>query len=69
MPMPKGLSKAGRAPGDVLADDGCQYGTTCTACPWRECIWLLSKDDRHIFHLAYRTLATFKAAPDAERSR
>lgn len=62
--MPKSLSKAGRKPKEFIDDDGCQYAPRCEACPWRECVWTLSADERKVFTLAYRTLAAFKAAPD-----
>jgi hypothetical protein len=62
MAMTKALSKAGRKPGDgPPPDQGCRYSPACATCPWRECVWTLPADERKIFTLAYRTLATFKA--------
>jgi hypothetical protein len=65
MAMARTLTKAGRKPNEEpLPDQGCEYASQCAGCPWRECVWLLSKDERHVFKLAFRTLATFQAAPD-----
>jgi hypothetical protein len=64
-PLPKTLTKAGRKPNDEpLPDQGCEYAPSCASCPWRECYYLLPPTERRVFKLAWRTLETFKAAPD-----
>jgi hypothetical protein len=65
MAMAKTLSKAGRKPNDEpLPDPGWEYAPACQACPWRECVYMMPPADRYVFKLAYKTLETFKAAPD-----
>ena len=65
MAMARTLTKAGRKPNDEpLPDQGCQFAPNCATCPGRECVWTLPPDERKIFTLAYRTLATFKSPPD-----
>lgn len=65
MTLPRTYNRQGRKPGDApLADTGCAYAPACIGCEWRRCVWELSKDERHIFSLAYRTLETFRAPPD-----
>jgi hypothetical protein len=64
MRMAKTLNRPGRTPGDAIEDRGCRYTPTCAGCPWRECVWTLPADERKIFTLAYKTLATFKAPLD-----
>ena len=47
-----------------LPDRGCEFAPTCAGCPWRACYWTLPAEEKRIFRLAFRTLATFRAAPD-----
>jgi hypothetical protein len=47
-----------------LPDRGCEYAPTCAGCPWRACYWTMPPSERRIFRLAFRTLQTFRAAPD-----
>jgi hypothetical protein len=64
MSMPATLTRRGRTPSEFLPDTGCAYSPTCAGCPWRACYWTMPPDERRIFRLAFRTLQTFKAAPD-----
>ena len=63
--MPRLLNQPGRKPGDVIEDRGCRFSPTCAGCWLAECYYLLDPAERKILDLAWRTLAAFKAAPDA----
>jgi hypothetical protein len=61
---PADRRKTGGAPMMLLPDTGCWAAPACLGCPWRECVLLMSEEERRIFRLAFRTLERFRAAPD-----
>ena len=64
MSRPSTPTTKGRRPETFLPDTGCAWAPTCAGCPWRECYYRLPDSERRIFRLAFKTLETFRAAPD-----
>ena len=60
----KPVSRVDGAGMPELPDNGCQYADRCLTCPWRSCILQLPADERRVFRLAWRVIASFKAPPD-----
>ena len=61
---PKPVSRVDGAGLPIMEDNGCAYAPACLTCPWRLCILQLPLNERRVFGLAWRVIASFRAAPD-----